>query len=236
MHDVLSIPIGFLDVIQMFPLDFQEFISAIGVSKKIINYLSDCFKKKQQIDIDIHKQMIKLFNTYLIIGGMPKAVSNFIENNDIYKVNLILNEIDYGYKQDIAKYDKQNRMLIQDIYDLIPNELNNQNKRFILKDLNTKARFYKYETSFIWLKNNAMGLFVHNVDNPIFPLLASKERTLFKLFLSDVELLTYKLFNGNQIQILNNDLTLNFGAIYEAVVAQELKSHRFDFIITTIKK
>lgn len=81
-----------------------------------------------------------------------------------------------------------------------------------------------------------MGLFVHNVDNPIFPLLASKERTLVKLFLSDVELLTYKLFNGNQIQILNNDLILNFGAIYEAVVAQELKSHGFDFIITTIKK
>ena len=81
-------------------------------------------------------------------------------------------------------------------YDLIPSELNTQNKRFILKNLNEKSRFYKYDSSFIWLKNSGVGLFAFNVNNPIFPLLASKERILFKLFLSNIGLLTYKMYEG----------------------------------------
>ena len=79
-------------------------------------------------------------------------------------------------------------------------------------------------------------MFVHNVDNPIYPLLASKERTLFKLFLSDVGLLTYKLCTGNQIEILNGNSTLNYGAVYEAVVAQELKAHGFELYYNSDKK
>ena len=167
---------------------------------------------------------------------MPKAVKRFVETNDINVVNQILDDIDKGYKEDITKYQKNNKFLIQDIYNLIPSELNSQNKRFILKNLNQKARFYQYETSFTWLKNSGVGLFVHNVDNPHYPLLASKERTLFKLFLSDVGLLTYKYFNGNQIEILNGDSKLNYGAIYEAVTAQELKAHGFELYYNTDKK
>ena len=148
----------------------------------------------------------------------------------------MLENIDFGYRQNITKYQKDNKLLIQDIYNLIPSELNAQNKRFILKSLNEKARFYQYETSFTWLKNSGVGLFVHNVDNPVYPLLASKERTLFKLFLCDVGLLTYKLYNGNQISILNGDSTLNYGAVFEAVVAQELKAHGFELFYNSDKK
>ncbi len=150
---------------------------------------------------------------------MPRAVQIFVETKDIYRVNKVLSDIDYGYREDIDKYQKDSKLLIQEIYDLIPSELNAPNKRFILKNLNEKARFYQYEASFAWLKNSGVGLFVHNVDNPIYPLLASKERTLFKLFLSDVGLLTYRLFNGNQAEILNGNTTLNYGAIHEAVTA-----------------
>lgn len=236
MQEVLSIPVGFLTVLQMYPMDFEEFIKAVGVSNKTIQYLNDCFCNRTKVDETIHKQMMNLFNTYLVVGGMPKAVSTFIESNDINKVNQVLSDIDFGYRQDITKYKQNNKLLIQEIYDLIPSELNSQNKRFILKDLNNKARFYQYETSFTWLKNSGVGLFVHNVDNPVYPLLASKERTLFKLFLNDVGLLTYKLFNGNQIALLNENSNLNYGAIFEAVVAQELKAHNFELYYNSDKK
>ena len=236
MQEILSIPIGYLTTIRMYPMDFEEFSLAVGVSTNTFDYLSECFSKKTIIDDIIHKQMSNLFNTYLVVGGMPKAVDTFIKSNDINEVNQVLAEIDEGYKHDISKYQKDKKLLIQDIYDLIPSELNSQNKRFVLKNLNEKARFYKYETSFVWLKNSRVGLFAHNVDNPIYPLLASKERTLFKLFLSDVGLLTFKLFKGNQIELLNNGSNLNYGAVYENVVAQELTAHGFDLYYNTSKK
>lgn len=237
IQDILSMPIGFLKILQMYPMDFEEFIMAVGVSEKIMEYLKECFNNLQKIDSIIHKQLMNLFYTYLVVGGMPKAVSTFIKTNNISEVNEVLQEIHLGYEQDITKYQKIDKLLIRDIYNLIPSELNNQNKLFILKNLNEKARFYKYETSFTWLKNSGVGLFVHNVDNPIYPLLASKERTLFKLFPSDVGLLTYKIFNGNQIQILIGDTSKhNYGVICESFVAQELKAHNFDLYFHTNKK
>lgn len=236
MQDILSIPVGFMSVLQMYPMDFEEFSKAVGVSEKTFDYLRECFEGHKKVDEIVHKQMMGLFDTYLVVGGMPKAVQTFVESKDIYKVNQVLSDIDYGYRQDIAKCQKDSKLLLQEIYDLLPSELNSKNKRFILKNLNEKARFYQYETSFSGLKNSGVGLFVHNVDNPIYPLLASKERTLFKLFLSDVGLLTYKLFNGNQAEILNGKTTLNYGAIYEAVVAQELKAHGFDLYYNNDKK
>ena len=236
MKDILSVPVGFLTVLPMYPMDFGEFCKAVGVSDKTFFYLYDCFQNKTKVDEIIHRQMMNLFNTYIVVGGMPKAVSDFVKTNDMTKVNQVLASIDYGYRQDITKYQKDSKLLIQEIYDLIPSELNSQNKRFILKSLNQKARFYQYETSFAWLKNSGVGLFVHNVDNPVYPLLASKERTLFKLFLCDVGLLTYKLCNGNQTAILNGDSNLNFGAVYEAVVAQELTAHSFDLYYNSDKK
>ncbi len=236
LQDVASLPVGFLDVLQMYPMDFEEFAGALGVSDDVFSYLRECFSKGEPVDETIHKQTLSLFRTYLVVGGMPKAVSEFAKTNDVNYVNRALNEIDYGYRKDVAKYQKTNKLLIQDIYDLIPSELNHQNKRFILKNLNEKARFYQCESSFAWLKDSGIGLFVYNADNPVYPLLGSKERTLFKLFLCDVGLLTYKLYEGNQAVILNDSASLNYGAIYEAVVAQELSSHGFDLYYNSDKK
>jgi len=236
IQEILSLPVGFLTVIQMYPMDFEEFCGAVGVSNKIFEHLKECFINCSKVDDVINKQMFDLFNLYLVVGGMPKAVKTYIDTNDINQVNHVLHEIDFGYKQDIAKYQKDRKFLLQEIYDLIPSELNSQNKRFILKNLNEKARFYQYETSFIWLKHSGVGLFTHNVDNPIYPLLASKERTLFKLFLNDVGLLTYKLFNGNQIEVLRGNNCLNYGSIYESCVAQELTAHGFDLFYNNDKK
>ncbi len=227
LKNINSIGIGYLSILNMYPMDFEEFALANGVSKKIIDYLFKCYLNYSEVDKTIHEQMMKLFNIYLIIGGMPNCVNTYVNTHNIQKVLQTQSDIDNGYLVDITKYDKKDKLLIEDIYNLIPSELNSQNKRMILKDLNKKARFYQYEESFVWLSNSGVGLFTYNVDNPVYPLLSSKERTLFKLFLCDVGILSYKLLNGNQIRVLNGEVNINYGALYEAVVAQELNTHGY---------
>ena len=234
--NVNSLPVGYMDVLEMYPLDFEEFAIANGVSKEILSYLNDCFINRKKVDETVNQQMIKLFNLYTIVGGFPEAVDSFLKTNNLQNVYYVHETIDKLYKMDIAKYSQKDSLLIKDIYTLIPSELNNQNKRFILKKLNEKARFYQYEESFVWLINSNIGLFTYNIDNPEYPLLASKERTLFKLFLCDTGLLCHQLYDTNVAKILNNDVNVNFGAIYENIVAQELKSHKFDLFYYNNKK
>lgn len=231
-----SLPVGYLDILEMYPLDFEEFCIANGVSKNTINYLENQFNSLLPIDNIVHKQMINLFNLYTIVGGFPEVVAKFIETSNLQDVYYLHESIDKLYKFDISKYTKDKTLLVKDIYSLIPSELNNPNKRFILKNLNEKGRFYQYEDSFVWLLNSNIGLFTYNVDDPIYPLLASKERTLFKLFLCDTGLLCHYLYSDNVVRILNNDINVNYGSIYENVVAQELKSHNYNLFYYNSKK
>lgn len=106
--------------------------------------------------------------------------------------------------------------------------MNAKNKRFILKNLNEKARFASYENSFLWLKNAGVALPVYNVSEPKIPLLLSTQRNLFKLFQNDVGLLSSQFAGGIQLSILSDSQSINFGAVYENFVAQELKAHGFD--------
>ena len=231
-----SLPVGYIDIFEMYPLDFEEFCLANKVSTDTINYLECQFKNMIPIDDTIHKQMIKLFNLYTIVGGFPEVVDKFTKTFNLQDVFYLHESIDKLYKLDISKYTKENALLVKDIYSLIPSELNNQNKRFILKNLNEKGRFYQYEDSFVWLLNSNIGLFVYNVDNPIYPLLASKDRKLFKLFLCDTGLLSHYLYSDNMVKILNNDVNVNYGSIYENVVAQELKCHNYNLFYYNSKK
>lgn len=231
-----SLPVGYMDILEMYPLDFEEFCIANGVSQETLNYLEKQFKLLSPIDDIIHKQMINLFNLYTIIGGFPEVVNKFLETSNLQDVYYLHESIDKLYKLDVSKYANDKSLLVKDIYSLIPSELNNPNKRFILKNLNNKGRFYQLEESFVWLLNSNIGLFTYNVDNPVYPLLASKERSLFKLFLCDTGLLSHYLYGDNTIRILNNDINVNFGAIYENIVAQELKSHNYSLFYYNNKK
>lgn len=231
-----SLPVGYIDIFEMYPLDFEEFCLANKVSTDTINYLECQFKNMIPIDDTIHKQMIKLFNLYTIVGGFPEVVDKFTKTFNLQDVFYLHESIDKLYKLDISKYTKENALLVKDIYSLIPSELNNQNKRFILKNLNEKGRFYQYEDSFVWILNSNIGLFVYNVDNPIYPLLASKDQKLFKLFLCDTWLLSHYLYSDNMVKILNNGVNVNYGSIYENVVAQELKCHNYNLFYYNSKK
>ena len=236
LKDIRSVPVGYMTIYEMFPLDFFEFCKANRVSDKVLDKLEECFEQKQSIDSLIHEKMMELFRLYLIVGGMPAVVDAYIRTNNLKEVLRIQQGIVQLYYKDIAKYDKDNKLYLDEIFTLIPSELNNKNKRFIMKDLNENFRFSRYENSFIWLKEAGVALPVYCVQEPELPLLLSKSTNLFKLFLSDVGLLASMYVDGLQLKILSREKDINFGAIYENVAAQELKAHGFELYYFNSKK
>ena len=236
LKDIRSVPVGYLSILEMYPLDFREFCGANRVSQTVMDKLKECFEKKQPVDELIHEKMMELFRLYLIVGGMPAVVDAYIRTNNLKEVLRIQQGIVQLYYKDIAKYDKDNKLYLDEIFTLIPSELNNKNKRFIMKDLNENFRFSRYENSFIWLKEAGVALPVYCVQEPEIPLLLSKSTNLFKLFLSDVGLLASMYVDGLQLKILNREKDINFGAIYENAAAQELKAHGFDLYYFNSKK
>lgn len=236
LKDIRSVPVGYLSILEMYPLDFREFCEANRVSQTVMDKLKECFEKKQPVDELIHEKMMELFRLYLIVGGMPAVVDAYIRTNNLKEVLRIQQGIVQLYYKDIAKYDKDNKLYLDEIFSLIPSELNHKNKRFIMKDLNENFRFSRYENSFIWLKEAGVALPVYCVQEPEIPLLLSKSTNLFKLFLSDVGLLASMYVDGLQLKILNREKDINFGAIYENVAAQELKAHGFELYYFNSKK
>lgn len=236
LKDIRSIPVGYMDIYEMFPLDFEEFCLANKVSEKVIQLLEKSFEEKRAVDSMIHDKMMELFRLYLIVGGMPDAVNTFLKKKNLKEVEEIQKGINRLYKADISKYDQGNKLYIEDIFSLIPSELNEKNKRFILKNLNENFKFSRYENSFIWLKEAGVAIPVYCASEPVYPLVLSKSTNLFKLFMSDVGLLAATYLNGLQIKILNKEKDINFGAVYENVIAQELMAHGFDLYYYNNKK
>ena len=225
LNDLRSEPVGYMGVKDMFPLDFEEFISCIGINDEVIRSLREAWQRRTAVDEFIHEKMLELFRLYLIVGGMPLAVCKYIESNNLQEVMTVQQDIIRLYKRDIAKYDPDNKLYIEEIFNLIPPELNARNKRFILKRLNEHAKFNRVESGFLWLTNAGVALPVYNVEEPKIPLLLARSRNLFKLFLSDIGLLAAQYSEGIQMRIIMGDKGINIGAIYENAVAQELVAH-----------
>ena len=235
-RDILSVPVGYMDIMKMYPLDFEEFAIANGVGDRVIASLRSAFEERKPVDSYIHARMMALFELYLVVGGMPAAVSEYLKSKNLRTVADEQNAILRLYRQDISKYSKDNCLYLNDIFDLIPSELNDKNKRFILKKLHEKARFDRYYESFLWLKNAGVALPVNVVDTPSPPLLLSKAKNLFKLFANDVGLLAAQYGKDLQLKILKHETSLNFGAIYENAAAQELLAHGFELYYYNSKK
>lgn len=225
LKDLRSEPVGYMAIKDMYPMDFEEFISNLGISETIVSSLREAWLKRIPVDSFVHQKLMELFRLYLIVGGMPAAVSKYIETNNLQEVMDVQQQIIRLYKRDIAQYDPSNKLYIEDIFNLIPPELNAKNKRFILKRLNENAKFNRMENSFLWLTNAGVALPVYNVEEPKLPLLLSRSRNLFKLFQNDVGLLASQYAEGIQMRIIRGDKDINFGAIYENAVAQELAAH-----------
>ena len=227
LDDLRSVPVGYMDEIEMYPLDLLEFFEAIGIGADVISQLQTCFEEKKPVDDFIHKKMLEAIRLYIIVGGMPAVVQKYLDTNNLRKVYEEQRGIIRTYKRDITKYDHDHKLQIEEIYNLIPSELNAKTKRFILKELNEKARFSKYEDSFLWLRDAGVAIPAYNVEEPRVPLLLNKQRNLFKLFLNDVGLLA-AMYGGNiQARLLSPNPNINFGSVFENLVAQELYAHGF---------
>lgn len=231
-----SVPVGYLTIKRMFPLTFREFALNLGLNSSILENLETSFKEKKPVDDFIHKKMMELFRVYLVVGGMPAAVNRYIETNNLNEVIDIQNQIVNLYKKDITQYDKNNKLAIAQIFELIAPQLNSQNKRFIIKDIKSGVKFDRYENSFLWLKDAGFALPVYNVETPKIPLKLSKSRSLFKLFMSDVGLLASEYSQGIQLKIISGDDKLNYGAIFENYIAQELTACEHDLYYYNNKK
>ena len=236
LKDIRSVPVGYMGVKEMFPLDFEEFITCVGINENVIATVKEAWTKRRPVDDFIHNKMMELFRLYLIVGGMPAAVSKYLESNNLQEVLAVQQEIIQLYKKDIAKYDPDNKLYIEEIFNLIPPELNAKNKRFILKRLNENAKYARYENSFLWLKNAGVAIPVYNVEEPKVPLLLARSRNLLKLFLNDIGLLAAQYADGIQVRIIKGDKDINFGSIYENAVAQELVAHGFEPYFYNSKK
>ena len=228
LNNLRSVPVGYMEVKEMYPLDLEEFMWAVGVNEDVIDSLKKSWEEKKHVDDFVHKKMMDVFRLYLIVGGMPAAVMSYKENNNLQDVMASQREIISLYKKDISQYDEKRSLKIKEVFDLIPSELNSKSKRFFIKDINTKARAEMYENEFLWLKNAGVAIPVFNVDEPKLPLKLASSRNLFKLFSNDVGLLACQYSDGIQLKILTGDDAINHGSVYENVVAQELLAHGFD--------
>lgn len=236
LKNIRSVPVGYLDVVMMYPLDFREYCLARNVPADAAKLVDTAFSNREPVPDFLHEHLQKLFYEYLIIGGMPAAVAEFVKSKNLQAVRRIQENLILQNKQDISRYNEKDSLIIKDIYDLIPAELNSQNKRFVLKNMNEHARYGRYQDCFVWLADAGVALPTYNVDDPAYPLKLSQASNLFKLFMADVGMLTGTFLKDVSIEILNRNPNVNYGSIYENAVAQELKAHGFDLYYYKNKK
>ena len=229
LKGIASAPVGYLTILRMYPMDFEEFMVANNVSAATLDMLKEKYETNSPVDEFIHQKLLSMFFVYLIVGGMPDAVKTYIATKDIREVDKIQRDITTLYKEDFSQYEQEDKKLkLKSIYDIIPAELNKQNKRFIFTMLDKELKFDRYENSFLWLKDAGVVLPVYNVDAPVIPLMTSKSSNVFRLFSSDIGLLTSEYPSETKIEIINKNAEVNNGAHFENAVAQQLTANGFE--------
>ena len=226
LKGITSVPVGYLTVLRMYPMDFEEFMIGNNVSKTTLEMLKAKFETCQPVDEFIHQKLLSLFFIYLIVGGMPDAVKIYIATKDIREVDKVQRDIVALYKEDFSQYESEDKKLkLISIYDIIPAELNKQNKKFVFTMLNKELKFDRYENSFLWLKDAGVALPVYNVEAPVIPLKASKSSNVFRLFSNDTGLLTSAYPAETKLELINKNSEVNNGAHFENAVAQQLTAN-----------
>lgn len=229
LKNVKSMPVGYMFMMKMHPMDFEEFLWSQGVDQSTVDLLKKSYENLTPVNPSIHEKILTYFRKYLIVGGMPQAVQNFVDYNDYNEVINIHNYIINSYKADFTKYENNSKkLLLMRAYDNIPSELNSQNKRYVIKNLDDAKHYKRLELTFEWHNAAGVTIPVYNCTEPIYPLKLNKKVNLFKLFLNDVGLLTTMFGKTTIKSILNNNTKINYGALFENFVAQELNSHGYD--------
>ena len=231
LKNTQSLPIGSLDIEHMYPLDFEEFLYANGVGQMAVESMRESFKNRESLQETIHQKIMDLFKKYLLVGGLPKAVKTFVQTHNVAEFRSVQNEAHELYGVDASKYEEENnkRLKIRRIYDMIPSSLENKKKRIVIKDIENKdwKRTDDYLEEFDYLICSGVALEVKAISTPTYPLIENSGKNLLKLYLNDVGILSGIYYKNNIKAIMTDVKSINLGAVYETVVAQELKAHGF---------
>ena len=234
----IFIPMGSINEIKMYPMDFEEFLLANGTGKDVIDYLRRCFENKEPVSESVHSAMLRRFKEYLISGGLPDAIKAMVEEKNIARVRSVQTMTLNYYKDDASQYDEENNLHIRRIYDMLPSYMDNRTKRVILKNIENKddTDLKKYQDEFDYLIYSGCALPNKAIANPKFPLDESQTKSLIKLYYNDVGILSDILYRNNVSAILDYDSNINLGSVYETVSAMELSAHGHELFYFDRKK
>lgn len=226
LRQTVSIPVGSLEIKHMYQLDFEEFLWANGFGETAIEELRKKYEANESLEENLHLRMLDLFKRYILIGGMPDAVNEYLASRNIVEVRKIQENIHRLYGLDASQYDEEHKLKIMRVYDMIPSNMENKKKRLVYKAIEGNDKRWKdYADEIEYLISSGITLDVKAISSPTFPLVESASKNLIKLYLNDVGLLTHILYQYNVAAVLNDELSVNLGSVYESVVASELRAH-----------
>jgi len=231
-------PEGSILRLSLFPLDFEEFLWARGLSQELIDEAKAKVDAREEVPDYLHDRLMREFQLYLLVGGMPAAVKEFLEKNSFVYVDMAHKAIDDYVRQDITKYaPDEARIKIESIYELLPRELSSPAKRFVLSQIQGHKKNEQEYLNFGWLAEAGVAILANAVSEPIAPLKASSSLNKVKVFHEDVGLLTYLLMDSELKQkVILGESDGNFGAIYENAVAELLRAHGFSSLYFYFQK
>lgn len=215
-----SIPVGYETVVEMFPLDFEEFLWANGISDAMITMLKTCLETEAPVPDAIHNRMKQLLLQYTVTGGMPEAVQNFIDTKNMYKVLQIQKDIVRSYEDDMVKYAApEDKPFIKESFQSIPRQLSKENKKFQYSVIRKGSTASRYRGSLQWIEDAGIIRRCHNLSITELPLDGNAMEDIFKVYMTDCGLLVSMLEDGTQFDILQGNLYGYKGAIFENLIA-----------------
>lgn len=215
-----SIPVGFEEIVNMYPMDFEEWLWANGIKRMHLDYLKKCMTEITPVEEALHDRFRELLHLYVIVGGMPEAVSTFMETKQIGKVLAVQRRIIDEYKADMVKYAlPQDKAKIRECFESIPAQLAREYKKFTYSVVRPGGRGRDYAGSIQWIEDAGIIRRCHNIEITELPLDGNRIQSEFKIYMTDIGLLVSMLEEGTQSSILEGNLFSYKGAIFENLVA-----------------
>ena len=218
-----SIPVGYETIVEMHPLDFEEFLWANGINDKVIDSVKTCFGQETVVSEGIHKVMMEMLYRYVIVGGLPEVVNKFLETKNIELTYQVQRNLIAEYEEDMVKYaDDADKVRIRECFESIPKQLAKENKKFQYSVLRKGGRSSQYIGSIQWLEDAGLVQRCYNTHITELPLEGNSIKDCFKLYTTDIGLLIAMLDYGTQADILKGNLLGYKGAIFENLMADFL--------------
>ena len=218
-----SIPVGYETVVEMHPLDFEEFLWANGINETVIDSVKSCFENEMTVPDGIHNVMMELLYRYVIVGGLPEVVNTFLKTKNIELTYKVQRNLIAEYEEDMLKYaDNGDKSRIRECFESIPKQLAKENKKFQYSVVRKGSRSSQYISSIQWLEDAGLVQRCYNTQITELPLEGNSIKDCFKLYTTDIGILVAMLDYGTQADILKGNLWGYKGAIFENLMADFL--------------